>query len=74
MKALLIVNCKDSMLWYADRIGDVVLLLREFNDCYMSREPTGYSNIVHKADTVEVNVPDGSDLATILLGELRVKP
>ena len=66
MKALLIVDCTDSMLWYAEHIGEVVPFLREFEDCYMSRERTGYSNIVYKKDAMFVEVPEDSALFQLI--------
>jgi hypothetical protein len=38
------------MMWYRDKVGDVVAFVREYEDCYMSREPAGYLNIVKKQD------------------------
>ena len=37
-------------MWYNNLVGQTVPLLREFDDCYMSREPEGYANIVRKDD------------------------
>jgi len=50
MKALRLLNCSDPMMWYRDKVGDVVAFVREYEDCYMSREPAGYLNIVKKQD------------------------
>lgn len=38
------------MMWYAGLVGQLVPLLREENDVYLSREPEGYTNIVRKRD------------------------
>lgn len=64
MKVLKIKKCSDSMLWYSDLIGESVPFLREFEDCYMSREPNGYSNVVRKEDAEVVDGPEQS----LLLG------
>lgn len=37
-------------MWYADSVGSIVELVREYDDCYMSREHDGYANIVLKKD------------------------
>jgi hypothetical protein len=31
-------------------VGQYVPFLREYDDCYMSREPAGFANIVRKED------------------------
>jgi len=51
---LKIITCSDSLMWYRDLVGQEVPLLREYDDCYMSREPTGFANIVRKQDAVIV--------------------
>jgi hypothetical protein len=55
---LLITKCSDSLLWYRDLVGEYVPLLREYDDCYMSREPAGYANIVRKEDAKLVEDED----------------
>jgi hypothetical protein len=50
MKKILITRCSDRHLWYNDLVGEYVPLLREYDDCYMSREPAGFANIVRKED------------------------
>lgn len=50
MRKLKLVGCSDPMMWYAGLVGQLVPLLREENDVYLSREPEGYTNIVRKAD------------------------
>lgn len=59
MKALLINQCSDRMYWYRNLVGCFVPYVREYPECYMSREPAGYANIVqfHDATIVEVE-PD----------------
>jgi len=50
MKMLLIKSCHDSLMWYRDKVGEYVPYLRTCEDCYMSREPAGFSNIVKLED------------------------
>jgi hypothetical protein len=38
------------MMWYRDKVGEYVPYLRTCEDCYMSREPAGFSNIVKLED------------------------
>ena len=47
---LLITGCSDPRLWYAGFVGQRVPLLRIEADCYMRRDPAGYTNIVLKRD------------------------
>ena len=59
MKALKIISCSDSLMWYRDHVDTIVPLLRVYSDVYLSREPAGYSNIIHLRDAVIVDVePD----------------
>lgn len=66
MKAIRIVKCSDSMMWYKDYVGKIVPLLREDDVEYLSREPTGYSNIVRKGDCELVDVPHDHVLYTAM--------
>lgn len=52
--ALRIVSCSDRLMWYAGKVGELVPFVREEADCYISREPAGYINIVRKADAEPV--------------------
>lgn len=54
MKRLEITGCSDSSMWYAGLVGERVPFLREEHDCYLSREPAGYVNIVRKDDACVV--------------------
>lgn len=54
--ALRIKGCSDPHMWYAGKVGALVPFLREESDCFMSREPAGYTNIVLKADAELVPV------------------
>lgn len=51
-KSLLIERCSDPMLWYAKLVGKKVPYIREYpaEGCYISREPAGFTNIVHMKD------------------------
>ena len=55
MKELLIHNCSDCLMWYSSLVGQRVPFVRDAGDGYMSREPSGYLNIVkyEDADVVE---------------------
>lgn len=72
MKALLIVDCRDSLMWYNDRIGQVAPYLRRYDDegYYTSREPSGYVNIVYFKDAITIEVPDESTLRKMLTKEI----
>lgn len=56
MKALKIVKCSDPLMWYQDKVGETVQLVREYEDCYMSREPAGYLNVVRLGDAEIVEI------------------
>jgi hypothetical protein len=56
MRALKIVKCSDSLMWYQNKIGETVQLVREYEDCYMSREPAGYLNVVRLEDAEIVEI------------------
>lgn len=55
-KRLLITNCSDAMMWYANKAGKEVDFIREESDCYLSRDDAGFINIVKKCDAVILNV------------------
>ena len=50
MKLLKIISCSDPMMWYRNKVGDVVPFLGEDPQHYWSREPAGFKNIVNKRD------------------------
>lgn len=54
---LLIIGCRDSLLWYSHLVGQLVPLMRDLGDEWMSREPSGHTNIVKRQDAIRV--PDG---------------
>jgi len=47
---LYIKRCLDPNMWYANKVGQYVPFVREYPECYMSYEDTGYLNIVMKCD------------------------
>lgn len=51
---LLIVRCRDPLMWYSGMVGRCVPYLGEWPDGYKSREPAGFLNIVKKDDAVRV--------------------
>lgn len=63
MSKLLILSCSDALLWYAQHIGYMAPLLRDLPDeqCWLVREPSGFSNILRYRDAVPV--PEGYALA-----------
>lgn len=54
---LLIHSCTDGMLWYSNMIGQTVPYVRTIahEGIYISKEPAGYTNIVHMKDAKIVN-------------------
>jgi len=48
---LLITGVRDPLMWYADKVGELVPFVGMVEDGdYYSREPSGYINIVRKGD------------------------
>ncbi|CDM42396.1 hypothetical protein [Ectopseudomonas oleovorans] len=47
---LLITGCRDHQMWYSHLVGQRVPLLAIEPDCYLSREPAGFTNMVYKQD------------------------
>lgn len=58
MKAILIKQCSDSLMWYRGHVGKVVEYVREDSDTFWSREPEGYANIILKRDAVLIEVTE----------------
>jgi len=61
MKALKIISCSDRMMWYRNKVGEVVTLAKPEHadpDIYWSREPAGYLNIVKKRDAEVIEVSE----------------
>ena len=53
---LLITGCKDSSMWYADKVGQYVPYCGTWPEGYESREDAGYLNIVHFSDAHIVHI------------------
>lgn len=53
-KCLEITGCRDSQMWYSNKIGKTVPLVKEEStekeNYYLSRETLGFINIVFKQD------------------------
>lgn len=54
---LRITKCTDPLMWYAGMVGEKVPLLKIHDDCYLSREPAGYTNIVKFEDAEILEAP-----------------
>ena len=59
MRALRIVSCSDSMMWYSHLVGELVPLLAVEKVEYKSREPAGYVNFVKLCDGKVEEVDEG---------------
>ena len=55
VKRLLITQCPDPLMWYADKVGCRVPYLGEKYGTYTSREDAGWINIVKMEDAIIVN-------------------
>lgn len=64
MKALQIIQCSDSLMWYRDLVGAIVPYRYTSLDTHMSAEPAGYANIVKIVDAMIIDVPDGYQFYT----------
>ena len=53
---LVITRCSDTLMWYRDQVGQFVHLLNDLpqEQCWLSREPSGHTNIVRHQDAVRV--------------------
>ena len=56
MKALLILKVTDKRMWYSRLVGQVVPLLAEEEDCFLTKEESGLVNIVLKSDCEVIDV------------------
>ena len=56
MKMIKIVRCTDPMLWYADKVGELVPFLGTWPEAFKSKEGAGYVNIVKFEDGMVVDV------------------
>jgi len=52
MKMLKIKSCSDPQMWYSDKVGQTFPVIREGEEerQYLTREPTGYLNVVNFDD------------------------
>ena len=55
-----ITGCTDHLMWYSDCIGQLAPYVAVYTDCYMSREPAGYTNII-KHEDAELVIVDEND-------------
>lgn len=55
-KMLMITGCSNSSFWYAGKIGSVVDFIGSDRGEYITREPSGFVNIVKFADAELVDV------------------
>lgn len=62
MKALLIKQCNDHLMWYSKLVGHLVPFMFSDAQGYWSKEPAGYTNIVKHAHAEIVDVPDGTPM------------
>lgn len=51
---VVIVKCNDPLLWYANIVGQRVVVER-VDEYYWSRDRSGYINIIHKHDAEVVD-------------------
>lgn len=54
-KKLLIIKCSDPLMWYADKIGQIVPYLGEKYGFYTSREDAGHTNVVNMDDAILID-------------------
>lgn len=47
---LLIHQCPDALMWYADKVGQLVPYLGKWQEGYHSRDDGGYANLVKFED------------------------
>ena len=55
-QVLKIIKCTDPWRWYSDKVGEIVLFLRDTGGEYESREPLGYTNYVQYEDAEIINI------------------
>ncbi len=68
MKKIKIIDCSDSLMWYRDKVGELVEFVREDKDFLWSREDAGYLNIVKKQDGQIVDDSETTVRIKILTG------
>lgn len=72
MRMLRITGCRDGLMWYADKVGQLVELRGAIPEGYLSREPSGHVNIVLQADAQVVEIVPLENNDTPPAGPLRV--
>ena len=60
--AIKINSCSDSLLWYSGLVGKYVPFVRQLlsENCFISREQDGYTNIVRLTDAELVEVEESA--------------
>lgn len=58
MTKLLILRCDDPLLWYSNRIGELVPYTGQEDSVYWSRDNGGFTNIVKKEHAIIVSYPE----------------
>ena len=61
MTKLLIKRCRDPLMWYSNRIGELVPYCGEEDTIYWSRDNGGFTNVVRKEDAIVVSYPEPTD-------------
>ena len=56
MRMLQITGCRDSSMWYADKVGQLVELRCAIPEGYLARESSGCANIVLHGDAKVVEI------------------
>ena len=56
MKVIKVLRCSDSMMWYYHHVGETFPLLREYETEFLTREPSGYTNIIKKMDGILIDL------------------
>jgi hypothetical protein len=61
-KLIKITSCSDKMFWYSRHVGNYAPFpyIREDNNCYWTREDSGYLNFILKADGIVEDVVEAS--------------
>jgi len=57
-KMIYIHSCSDPLMWYKTEVGSFYNLIKEYDDCYLTREPSGFTNIVRKDDAKLVSLEE----------------
>lgn len=60
-KMILITGCSDPLMWYKNEVGNFFALIKEYDDCFLTREPAGFTNVVRKSDARLVTLDEMVD-------------